>query len=444
LAKGLAGGRPVLRFSSALDSSEPLIAGMIASAAGLQNPLNPFGARQMSIWRYIDMGFGLLDDFYHNLDVEGLNWSPSQAVVADRFQGFRMALAHSFYFPDEALSAGLLPLYRFSGLTATFDADVLDTLDVVHPASQGYTISPADSFQSANGTPMHPWPLNRNIPQDQYSYWTWRDTAVLALGGAGSGVNAGVGVDPVRLGQVTGAPGLVGFYPKAKIPSIGAPLLTEFRTYPDPGALGLNQFQTSFAINSSYRPTFRAFSAGGLDPQGQPNFVDPDNQPVATGGYAPWGNTGPVDNTVYWGQADFVLRVSRAHTRWLDTGKASDFVGQALVEYGPMGLPPGTQVQLAYRGASGVSSFAGTPWLDAALHDPYGDGYTQAQLDMLYGFGTKAAIDVVEFPVDGDKGWHDSLDDIDGARWIQVRLTFVANPVTNVAPQVAGIAIAWQ
>lgn len=51
---------------------------------------------------------------------------------------------------------------------------------------------------------------------------------------------------------------------------------------------------------------------------------------------------------------------------------------------------------------------------------------------------------MVEFPVDGDKSWHDSLDDIDGARWIQVRLTFVANAVTNVTPQVAGFAIAWQ
>jgi hypothetical protein len=440
LAKAQVGGRPVMRFSSVIDESQPMIAAMHPSVGPVMTPLNPLGAKQMSLWRYVDLGFALLDDLFHNVDVEGLHWTPFQAVTSDQFGEFRMALAHSFFMPDEALDAGLLPAYRFTGLVAAFDSNVLDGLTVVHDKAKGYVVNPADTFVSATGTLMQPWPLNRNIPPSQYVHWTWRDTAVLEVGGH----NSGVGVDPRRLEQVTGIGELLGFYPPTKIPTIGEPLLMEFRTYPDAGALGTNGLKTSFAINSSYRPTFRAFSAGGVDASGVTHFVDPDNEPVATGGYSPFGQqVGGLDNTVLWGQADFVMRVSRAHTRWLDTGAAHDFV-QAVVEHGGAGLPAGTQVQLAYRGATSVTAAAGAPWLDAGLYDPYGDGYTQSQLDMLFGAGMKPAIGVVEFPVDNDKSWHDSIDAIDGARWIQVRLTFVGNAVSNVTPQVAGVAIAFQ
>jgi hypothetical protein len=446
LSKGLVGGRPVMRFSEVADDSQTMIAAMPLLAQGVKVPLEPLGARQMSLWRYIDLGFGLLDDLHHNLDVEGLSWAPSQAVLADRFSEFRMALAHSFFLPDEVLDLGLLPKYRLSGLEANYDKNVLDGLAVVHDKAQGYTIDPADGFVGSTGTLLQPWPLNRNVPLSQFQYWTWRDTAVLEVGGptAGTPNSFGVGADPERLEQVTGTPALVGFYPKGKIPTIAEPLLMEFRTYPDAGALGANALKASFAINSSYKPTFRAFSAGGVDAQGQTHLVDPDAAVVASGGFTAGGQmTGPIDNTVHWGQADFVTRVSRSHTRWLDTGTAHDFVA-AVVEYAPFGLPIGTQVELAYRGASSVSASAGAPWLDAGLYDPYGDGYTQAQLDMLFGAGAKPSFQVVEFPVDGDKSWHDSIDDLDGARWIQVRLTFVANVRTNVAPQVAGIAVAYQ
>lgn len=440
LAKGLLGGRPVTRFSSVIDKSQPLIAAMYPSVQGIQTPLNPLGSKAMTLWRYIDLGFSLLDDQFHNLDVEGLNWSPFQAVTADGFGEFRMALAHSFFLPDEAKDVGLLPLFRFTGVVPTYDSNVLDSLAVVHDKSKGYAISPADSFVSASGTPLHPWPLNRNVPPSQYTYWTWRDTALLQVGGHVSGP----GADPLSFAQATGDITLLGFYPGTKIPTIGEPLLMEFRCYPDAGALGLNGLKTSFAINSSYKPTFRAFSAGGVDTLGQTQFVDPDNDPVATGGFGPSGQkTGPIDNTVNWGQADFVTRISRVHTRWLDSGAAHDFT-PAVVEFGGAGLPAGTQVELAYRGASVLTAVAGAPWLDAEPYDPYGDGYTGHQLNLLFAPGSKVPFDVLEFPVDGDKSWHDSIDDLDGARWIQVRLTFVGNAVSNVTPQVAGVAIAWQ
>lgn len=434
-------GRPVQRFSSVVDTSQPLVAAMNVSPIGLQNPLNPFGARQMSVWRHVDMGLGLLDEQTHNLDVEGLNWAPSQPVVSDQFSQFRMAFAHSASLPDEAVDAGLLPLYRFSGLGVTFADNLLDGLSVVHDKAMGYTISPADGFLSATGTLLQPWPLNRNVSPTQYAYWTWRDTAVVEVGGDPSAP----GADPLRLAQVTGNQDLVGFYPGGQVPSIGQPLLSEFRTYPDASALGVNQLKTSFALNSSFRPTFRAYSGGGLDSLGVADFVDPDNEPVATGGYTSSGlPTAPVDNTVLWGQVDFVTRISRAHTRWLDTGAARDFVQQTVIEPGLFGLPAGTQVRLAFRGASDVHSVSGQPWLDAERYDPYGDGYTQAQLDTLLGAGVAIPFEVVEFPVDGDKGWHDSLDALDGARWVQVRLTFVANAATSNQPAMAGFALAWQ
>jgi len=34
--------------------------------------------------------------------------------------------------------------------------------------------------------------------------------------------------------------------------------------------------------------------------------------------------------------------------------------------------------------------------------------------------------------------------DIDGARYIQVRMSFVSNPSTGLTPEVAALGLAWQ
>ena len=53
-------------------------------------------------------------------------------------------------------------------------------------------------------------------------------------------------------------------------------------TWPDANALGLNAFDASIAINTSTRPYFRAFSAGGVDQSGVTILVDPDLESEAT------------------------------------------------------------------------------------------------------------------------------------------------------------------
>src|SRR6185503_18153709 len=119
-----------------------------------------------------------------NLDVEGLAWDPFAQLNADNFAEFQMSLAHSKVLPDEQISTGLLPNWPSSGLSATFAGNQLDPagdpLTIVHPKAKGYAINPSDVYLSTSGHLRAPWPLNRNVPVGQYTYWTWRDTAKLA------------------------------------------------------------------------------------------------------------------------------------------------------------------------------------------------------------------------------------------------------------------------
>ena len=64
------------------------------------------------------------------------------------------------------------------------------------------------------------------------------------------------------------------------MPTIGLPMLMEFRTYPSTQANGQNGFRIAIAINSSANPFFRNFSTGGVL-NGQTLIVDPDQQPWA-------------------------------------------------------------------------------------------------------------------------------------------------------------------
>ena len=82
--------RPVTRFSTETDASR-VVQAMVPLPAGVQTPLVPQGSRTQSLWRYHDLGLGLLDEATHNLDVEGLSWSPaSGALVADSYSQFQM------------------------------------------------------------------------------------------------------------------------------------------------------------------------------------------------------------------------------------------------------------------------------------------------------------------------------------------------------------------
>jgi hypothetical protein len=429
--------RPVTRFSASVDASNPVVAFMYPLAIAMDTPLSPFGSKLMSAWRYCDFGFLLLDEAYHNIDVEGLYWSPADATppVPDHFEQFQMGLSHAGYLPDEGLDVSLLPLHPASGLVATFEQNHLDPAGaaVVHRKSAGYTIDPLDQTTSAAGLPLMPWPMNRGIPASQFSYWTYRDTAVQTTGAPN-----GDGADPWKVVQVLGAAGaLLGFYPEDQVPTIGLPLLSEFRTYPDRRAQGANGLRIAIAINSSANPFFRAFSTGGST-SGGAVLVDPDQEPVARGNLAGGLLADPLDDTFYYGQADFVVRVSRAHSVWFDTGGATSF-GPAVLEPNAAYQPGGTSAVLAFRGATSISSGVPGIWGTTKWIGPYGDSYTASQISKLSPGAPNESFSVTY--LGGDPTWKSALTDLDGARFVQARISFLANAETSAIPAVSGIGL---
>lgn len=436
--------RAVTRFSVNVDPTQPLVGAMVQLPAGVRGPLSPYGSRTMSLWRYADMGMGLRDEMLHNLDVEGLWWQPSGAVSADSYPQFQMSLAHSLRLPDEALDTGLLPQYPLSGLGLAFasnhDSSAIDPLTVVHDKSAGYTVNPADVLTSTSGLPIAPWPLNRGVAPSQYTYWTWRDTAKQLVGGPNN-----TGAPLQREVQVLGGNAVTkGFYATGKVPTIGLPLLTEIRTYPSPQASGLNSLAISIAINSSARPYFRAQSTGGVNPStGAVTIVDPDNSPTATGSFNSNGlPSAPGDNAVHQGQADFVVRISRFHTRWLAVQGAAPQFEPALLEF-ETSLPSGVQVIAAYRGASTISATSAEGWRNPNAYDSYGDALTAAQLAQS-SLPANLLFTPQFHPSSSDATWKSSTTDLDGARYVQARVSFVSDAVSGAAGALDTLAIAYR
>ncbi len=444
--------RAVQRFSSVVDPSVPTVAAMRdMPTLNIQTPLSNWGSRMMRVWRYCDVGgMALRDEATHNIDLEGMWWQPfGGALQVDNFAQFQIGVAHSRFLPDENVNLGL-PQYPDSGLVQTYESNLLDPqsdpLTVIAPRARGYSVNPSDVSLSTSGAAIAPFPINRGVAPNEFVYWTWRDTAKTALGGP-----EGVGADPARVAAILTSSAEKGFYPVDRVPTIGLPLLTEFRTYPDSLASGQNGFRIAIALNSSARPYFRVFSTGGVPPGssvGTP--VQPDALTQATGGIDP--NTGAAlpwgDNTVYYGQADFVVRISRMHTIWFDTFASTTRFVDALVEPGPEQLPNGTQLVVAYRGASGFAPappLGQTPQHDARNLDAYGNLYTAAQLAFVFpGGGGGAATSPLFHPVAGSDRWSSSAAQLDGARYIQARVSFLSNASTGLSPELSALGLAYR
>lgn len=47
------------------------------------------------------------------------------------------------------------------------------------------------------------------------------------------------------------------------------------------------------------------------------------------------------------------------------------------------------------------------------------------------------------FPISGDKSWRTTLSSIDGARFFQARVTFLANPLGGLAPELSALGFAF-
>ncbi|KAA3612393.1 MAG: hypothetical protein DWQ01_04390 [Planctomycetota bacterium] len=409
-------GRAWQRFSRIADPGNPYIGQRAAFPGGIQTPLSPAGAVQMSVLGYHHLGFGFDDPQSLNLDVEGLNWSPFQGqVLQEDFQRFGIALAHSNSFPDDVIDPlGGIPLAPLSGLRIDipFEENVLG-----FPEGQEtevydghYSVRPGDLFQTPGGTAMMPW------PSFQQSF-TWRDTG---LPSEWTGGHRGLGVPP----QVTGQPPV---YAAGEVPSIGMPLLMHFRCYPEGNLFGQNGFQTQLMSSSSALPAFRVFSAGGRDPGGNWHWVVPDVP--GTGGVQPNGGyhsvtgakTRPNGPELYWAQIDFAVRVSRAYSHWFSLGGLMADSRGYLLETGLQAHDG--QVQVEFRGSSGLDVShcpPGTGILFEAegAFDPYGDGLA-------------CGSDTLQTP----SAWTSNLEDLAGtAQFLQIRLTFLTDPATGVEP----------
>jgi hypothetical protein len=415
--------RGVSRWSAEVNntpSSAPT-AMIMGGGAAVIDPFPAYGSRVMNLWRYHDLGLDLMDDATHNVDVEGLHWTPQGGVALfDFLPRFGIAFAHSRFLPDEALDANGVALYPASGLVPEYHSNLLDPVEdpltSVHDDFLGYAINPLEGFDSVGGIKMVPFPLNRNIPLSEYKYWTWRDTSVLAVGGPN-----GQGVDTAQLIAVTGE-GTKGAYGAGAVPTIGLPLLVELRAYPNSSIQGFNLARV-LVPSPDVNPRFRAVSSGFVPPTGPTQIVNPDQLTTAIGSQNTLGSpTPPTDLAVYEGQVDFVVRVSRAHTIWMDAGAASSFGPAEAVQT----VPAGTSIQVEFRGATGVVD-PNNGLADATLYDPYGD----------YRNGG-----VVQF-TNSDPTWKQAPSQLNGSRYIQARITFSANAEAGVTPRISALGVAF-
>ncbi|MEM1448767.1 MAG: hypothetical protein AAF957_05985 [Planctomycetota bacterium] len=458
--------RPVIRSSVVIDGTQAIVAQMTPFPPGTSTVFNTYGAKLQTIWRYADMGFALTDPQTINVDVEGLAWSPSGGnVVFDSISEFQIGLAHSFFAPDEVIDpASLFPRFGNSGLGGAFAPNVIapDNTDVVHQRSDGFTVDPADTFLSPTGTVLAPFPLNRGLDPDEFRTKTWRDTSIRSRGGPGS-----AGVEPqaylLALGMI---PPAVSYFRPGQVQTIGLPLLMDFRTYPQAPLGALNAWTTALATNSSSRPYFRAFSAGGVDQAGSTVLVDPDAETMANGGFNP-GSTPPGaptfgrDNSVSIGAADLVVRVSRAYSVWFESTipgfpalVSRDYL-EPVVAPAASRQPDGTEVEVELRGATSiVYANTGVPISDndqddngivdytenAFTLDLYGDFYNE--VDGPLNHDTFLMNPLLTF-AGGTDAWQASADDIDDARYYQVRLTFRSNIASGATPNVSALGVAW-
>jgi hypothetical protein len=353
-------------------------------------------------------------------------------VIADFYPLFELRLAHSRFLPDETPAASTAPRYPFSGLlpgpspfTENLLVDPRGSQQIVHPRTLGFLLQPADLYRNGHGTPLLPLPWNRS--GGPVTSFTWRDTAVLAKGGQGS---PGIPLDIEAGPPLYLEPSFGSVAPSNLVPSIGLPLLWEVRCYPSNSGLGLNAFDIMLPVPGFPQPNFRAYSTGGFDTTGQRVTKDPDFEFAPSGGFNPSSRPPGLptaftaDNSFYVGQIDYVVRVSRAHTVWIDLGTVSPRFIEPVFE--PRTQPQGTDVVLEFRGAHELSDFVGDAPFDAGALDFYGD----------------FRPGVVEFQ--GDGNWSPDIRTCDGARFLQVRMSFFNDVQNRLTPVADSLGIAFQ
>lgn len=457
LAQGQIRPRPFSRYSAVIDRTVPIIGRMAPVQTGLQTPLSNLGSRLHLMWRYCDMGLPSeqnQEDIFTNIDIAGLSLSPiTGAVTATFYPQFEMLLGHSDRMPDEITNQSNDPTHPNSGFVTNspfaqnYLADPLNVPAIVHPRERGYLVAASEVFTSSTGTPMVYFPMNRNVPIEDYRYYTWRDTALQAWGNrtpSGNDItNDGVpitwdvifsgGAVPGDVGKEYGGDAAPNKIIPTGLPSVTLPILMEFRCYPGE-SLSVNNFDCSIASTSNIRPFYRAFSTGGFNTQGQPVIKDPDAQPIPTGGFNGNPNLQQIgtptpgqDPTVYLGQLELVNRIARVHTVLLDSQQSNpDYAGVVIEPRGNL-QPFGTQIVLAFRGDDKPTIPSNSQYFDAAQMDVYGEPLNATNATILT-----------------NPTWSENLSSNDGNRFIQMRVTFILNPITQLAPVLSGLGLAWR
>ncbi|MSR61943.1 MAG: hypothetical protein EXS08_05815 [Planctomycetes bacterium] len=451
LANGKIHGRSVVFESFPADSSQPVPGIMIPFAPGVQTPLSGLGSKLQYVWRYADLGWQVEDESKHNLDVVGLAWTPVGGnALSDFFERFEIRLGHSRRLPDEfrtftgtffpcsGLGAGsnvCPPCLTNIPFEDNFLFDARNSPRIVHERSLGYRIDPRDLFVDDSGALRMPYPLNRG--SGPFQSYTWRDTAVLSKDGLDSaGIPLKVEVsDPLMI--VPGPAGRIA--PPGKVPAWGLPLLVEVHCFPSNSAIGLNPLEIYLAQNSQALPNFRAYSTGGINQGGVAVQIDPDLAVFPEGGYNPGsrppgqGTLFQADNSFYTGVLGTVVRLSRAHTIWIPALVANPSYLPPVVSPRVDEQPGNARVELEFRGATGFTGQALTSAFDARRLDPLGDVLDAN--DAVDEFG-------VQFWHD-DPTWTNDVSRLDGAPFVQIRMTFVNDLAALVSPELSALGIAY-
>jgi hypothetical protein len=436
-SRGTIRPREPLSASRPVDRSNPILSIMTPFAPGVATPLSPLGSKLQTVWRYADLGWSVRDETKYNLDVVGLHWAPARpTVVSDFFEQFEIRLAHSTQLPDEQRRAPVTGgvKYAYSGLNSgpiPFASNLLldpaSPQTVVHARAFGYRIDPRDLAIAPSGTALLPFPM-RGVNGTPVRF-TWRDTAVIARGG---NYSAGVPLDsevgpPLNLENAFGT-----FAPPGQVPSVGLPLLLEIRCYPSQTAIGLNPLTIVLATNISAAPNFRAYSTGGFNTEGERVTRDPDFELAPAGGFNPSSippgkpTARSADNSVYFGQLDYVVRVSRVHTIWIDTHTDRARFSEAVLEPPDGARPSGTSIQVDFRGAERFDDAELRPFSASTL-SAYGD----------------PTLGTIVFHR-GDPTWKHSLSELDGARYVQLRFSFLNNVEAGLAPELSAVGVAYR
>lgn len=369
-----------LRWCPEPVSGEPQIASNTATAAftggGIQNPMNPYGARLQTVWREIDLSLSRVDPFDFNLDVEQMYWAPftGSAIGYDEFDRVSLFLGHSEFRPEPCVgNFSALPTFVDSGLKQNFErnyvqnmrANVSNTVDS-QPLPHGayidtpMTIDPAQSIYEPNQ-------VNRYLPLPTFRepYFVYRDETVVEQGGVITGGSDlypnGLSFQPFIISPFNNGNGrrvvydsgamtfLDAFwnsetnylinnnhsadnFTQGLVGSIGLPLLADFWTYCDSPdlpagngyvALGTNGWQIAITVQSDPNPQFRAYSSGRAPVGSQPaQCRGPGDSAwnTASGGFLP-NSTTPTrwgDNSFYWVMIDFLKRSTVVTNGFID------------------------------------------------------------------------------------------------------------------------------